>query len=106
MDRNPRSTSSQKKARPSKTAVVAGGGPDVERDARAADASPSGAPRPRAGPLPSVPPRPWTEAVESSAKGRQAALVPASALKTPGDADRLPDAPRQSDGLFELVNPV
>jgi predicted ATP-dependent protease len=38
--------------------------------------------------------------------GRQALRVPADLLTARASADLLPEAPRASDGLFELVNPI
>jgi predicted ATP-dependent protease len=44
--------------------------------------------------------------MQEVARGRQAFRVPAPTVTTHEDPDRLPEIPRESDGLFELVNPV
>jgi predicted ATP-dependent protease len=51
-------------------------------------------------------PRAWSDATQEAARGRQAFRVPAETVTTHEDPDRLPETPRESDGLFELVNPV
>ncbi len=53
-----------------------------------------------------MPPRPWTDAMQEVTKGRPALRVPVDALRSHGNPDDLPDVPRTSGGLFELVNPV
>jgi hypothetical protein len=44
--------------------------------------------------------------MQEVARGRQAFRVPAQTVTTHEDPDRLPEVPRESNGLFELVNPV
>ncbi len=44
--------------------------------------------------------------MQGVARGRQPFRVPAQTVTTHADPDRLPEVPRESDGLFELVNPV
>jgi predicted ATP-dependent protease len=44
--------------------------------------------------------------MQSQVQGRQALRVPPEALKAQASAELLPDEPRQSDGLFDFVNPV
>jgi predicted ATP-dependent protease len=44
--------------------------------------------------------------MQEATRGRQAFRVPADALKAQASPDVLPDIPRESDGLFEIVNPV
>jgi predicted ATP-dependent protease len=44
--------------------------------------------------------------MQEVAKGRQALRVPADAMKSHADPHLLPEEPRASDGLFELVSPV
>jgi len=48
----------------------------------------------------------WSDAMQEVARGRQAFRVPAQTVTTHEDPDRLPEVPRESNGLFELVNPV
>jgi predicted ATP-dependent protease len=61
-----------------------------------------------------VKPRVWSDAAENGAGSvglptsgsRDLFRVPAAAVTTHADPDMLPEVPRQSDGLFELVTPV
>jgi predicted ATP-dependent protease len=51
-------------------------------------------------------PRAWSDAMHETARGRLPFRVPAQTVTTHEDPNRLPEVPRESDGLFELVNPV
>ena len=51
-------------------------------------------------------PRAWHDAAESVTRGREPFRVPGEAVATHADPTVLPEVPRESGGLFELVNPV
>ncbi len=50
--------------------------------------------------------RAWSDAAESVTRGREPFRVPAEGVATHADPDILPEVPRESGGLFELVMPV
>ena len=54
-----------------------------------------------------IPPAPWSDAaLPPSVKGRAAFLVPPDKVTIHTDPSILPEEPRESRGLFELVSPV
>jgi predicted ATP-dependent protease len=50
--------------------------------------------------------RAWSDAAQSGTHGREPFRVAAEAVTTHADPDLLPEVPRESGGLFELVMPV
>ena len=57
---------------------------------------PGGLPKPKA----------WSDTISPAALPRDGFRVPSEAVATHADPDILPEEPRESGGLFELVNPV
>jgi len=57
-------------------------------------------------PQESIPPRPWTEAFEAEGLGRDTFRVRPEELAPRTSAELLPEVPRPSDGLFEIVGSV
>jgi len=91
-------------AREHGAAVERGEAPEVDPEAGGSGAE-SGDSRVSGGPV--APPAPWSDAVRpDGARGRAVYRVPADRVTVWTDPALLPEVPRASRGLFELVSPV
>jgi predicted ATP-dependent protease len=92
--------------RPTKTAGDVRGAPGGAKAKGRGSATSTGGEPLTPAPSPSQP-RLWSEAAaDLRARSRDAFLVPADAVQVRTDPTILPEAPHESDGLFELVGPI